>query len=333
MSSERHDAMAGMAETGSLGSPGQTLREAREARSMSVAEVAQELKISRQAVERLEQGQYDSLPGDTFARGYIRSYARLMGMDPARLALAFDRERGIEVRERSVSSITRVEPPSRSGRTLMWWSSVLIIVALVLSALWWYETSQPTLEPLSGLEELDSQALLDDVEIDAITLPESIAEQTDGVPADLMPVEPAPAEVEAESGAAPTNADETTPAQEAATQSAEDTPDADAAAADAAPADAAPAAAAPTEPAAPASSAGLVLSVAADCWVQVSAADGRVLHSALMRAGQTLELPPSGALDLVIGDRSAVTAIRFQGNSVTLPPQGRSGVVRMRLGE
>ncbi|WVM94221.1 helix-turn-helix domain-containing protein [Halopseudomonas pachastrellae] len=105
-------------------------------------------------VERLEQGQYDSLPGDTFARGYIRSYARLMGMDPARLALAFDRERGIEVRERSVSSIARVEPPSRSGRTLMWWSSVLIIVALVLSALWWYETSQPTLEPLSGLEEL-----------------------------------------------------------------------------------------------------------------------------------------------------------------------------------
>jgi cytoskeleton protein RodZ len=52
-----------------------------------------------------------------------------------------------------------------------------------------------------------------------------------------------------------------------------------------------------------------------------------------MRAGQTLELPPSGALDLVIGDRSAVTEIRFQGNSVTLPPQGRSGVVRMRLGE
>lgn len=323
MSSERHDAMAGMAETGSLGSPGQTLREAREARRMSVAEVAQELKISRQAVERLEQGQYDSLPGDTFARGYIRSYARLMGMDPARLALAFDRERGIEVRERSVSSIARVEPPSRSGRRLMWWSSVLIIVALVLSALWWYETSQPTFGPLPGLEELDSEALLDDVEVDAITLPESIAEQTDGVPADLMPVEPAPAEVEAESGAAPTNADETTPAQEAATQSAEDTPDADAAAADAA----------PTEPAAPASSAGLVLSVAADCWVQVSAADGRALHSALMRAGQTLELPPSGPLDLVIGDRSAVTEIRFQGNSVTLPPQGRSGVVRMRLGE
>ena len=321
MSSERHDAMAGMAETGSLGSPGQTLREAREARSMPVAEVAQELKISRQAVERLEQGQYDSLPGDTFARGYIRSYARLMGMDPARLALAFDRERGIEVRERSVSSIARVEPPSRSGRTLMWWSSVLIIVALVLSALWWYETNQPSFGPLPGLEELDSEALLDDVEVDAITLPESIAEQTDGLPADLMPVEPAPAEVEAESGAAPTNADETTPVQEAATQ--RDTPDADAAAADAA----------PTESAAPASSTGLVLSVAADCWVQVSAADGRVLHSALMRAGQTLELPPSGPLDLVIGDRSAVTEIRFQGNSVTLPPQGRSGVVRMRLGE
>ena len=283
---------------------------------MSVAEVAQELKISRQAVERLEQGQYDSLPGDTFARGYIRSYARLMGMDPARLALAFDRERGIEVRERSVSSITRVEPPSRSGRTLMWWSSVLIVVALVLSALWWYETSQPALAPLPELDELDSQTLLDDVEVDAITLPESIAEQTDGVPADLLPAESAGTSTEAE--AEPSDA----PAQAAASQDVEN---------DAA--EVAAAGAASTETAAPASSAGLVLSVAADCWVQVSAADGRVLHSALMREGQTLELPPSGALDLVIGDRSAVTAIRFQGHSVTLPPQGRSGVVRMRLGE
>jgi len=324
MSSERHDAMAGMAETGSLGSPGQTLREAREARGMSVAEVAQELKISRQAVERLEQGQYDSLPGDTFARGYIRSYARLMGMDPARLALAFDRERGIEVRERSVSSITRVEPPSRSGRTLMWWSSVLIVVALVLSALWWYETSQPTLVPLPELDELDSQTLLDDVEVDAITLPESIAEQTDGVPADLLPAESAgtSTEAEAEPSDAPAAANNDAPAQAAASQGVEN---------DAA--EVAAAGAASTETAAPASSAGLVLSVAADCWVQVSAAGGRVLHSALMREGQTLELPPSGALDLVIGDRSAVTAIRFQGHSVTLPPQGRSGVVRMRLGE
>tara|TARA_Y100000758_G_scaffold274430_1_gene218329 strand:- start:1528 stop:2487 length:960 start_codon:yes stop_codon:yes gene_type:complete len=319
MSSERHDAVADMAQTGSLGRPGQVLREAREARSMSVAEVAQELKISRQAVEGIEQGNYDRLPGDTFARGYIRGYARLMGLDPTRLALAFDQERGIEARERAVSSIARVQAPSRSGRTLMWWSSLIIILALVLSALWWYETSQPEPEPLPALDELEGQALLDDVEVDAITLPEAIAEQTDGLPADLLPAEQ-PGEESApatEEQAAPTpqgdgEVEQPAPASEAA-ETAEPAP-------------------AGSEPAAP-TAAGLHLSVAADCWVQVSAVGGGVLHSGLMREGQTLDLNHSGPVDLVIGDRSAVTEIRFQGNSVTLPPQGRSGVVRMRLGE
>ena len=78
MSSERHDAAADMAEPNTLRNPGETLREAREARGLSIAEVALELKISRQAVEHIEAGRFDRLPGDTFTRGYIRSYARLM---------------------------------------------------------------------------------------------------------------------------------------------------------------------------------------------------------------------------------------------------------------
>ena len=69
------------------------------------------------------------------------------------------------------------------------------------------------------------------------------------------------------------------------------------------------------------------------CWVQVSAVDGQVLHSGLLRDGQALDIDHAGPLNLVIGDRSAVTTIRFQGNPVTLPPQSQSGVVRLRLGE
>ncbi|UJJ32538.1 RodZ domain-containing protein [Halopseudomonas maritima] len=317
MSSERHDAVADMAQTGPLGRPGQVLREAREARSMSVAEVAQELKISRQAVEGIEQGNYDRLPGDTFARGYIRGYARLMGLDPTRMALAFDQERGIEARERAVSSIARIQAPSRSGRTLMWWSSLIIILALVLSALWWYETSQPAPEPLPALDELAGQALLDDVEVDAITLPEAIAEQAGGLPADLLPVEQPGEE------SAPATEQHVAPAPQGDGEVEQSAPEVT---------ETAESASAEAEPAAP-TAAGLYLSVAADCWVQVSAVGGGVLHSGLMREGQALDLNHSGPVDLVIGDRSAVTEIRFQGNSVTLPPQGRSGVVRMRLGE
>ncbi|HBT57452.1 MAG TPA: DUF4115 domain-containing protein, partial [Pseudomonas sp.] len=143
MSSERHDAAADMAEPNTLRNPGETLREAREARGLSIAEVALELKISRQAVEHIEAGRFDRLPGDTFTRGYIRSYARLMGLDPNRLAVEFDRHRGIEVRERPVSSIARVQMPNGAGRSIMRWSTLLIVLVLMASAWWWYEAGRP----------------------------------------------------------------------------------------------------------------------------------------------------------------------------------------------
>jgi cytoskeleton protein RodZ len=164
------------------------------------------------------------------------------------------------------------------------------------------------------MEELESELLLDDVEVDAMTLPEAIAKQTEALPADLLAPEPeAPAadplatEAAADASVAP---QETTPVADAQTELA-----------------------APVEEPATAEGRGLQLSVAADCWVQVSAVDGRVLHSGLLRDGQALNIDHDGALNLVIGDRSAVTTIRFQGNPVTLPPQSQSGVVRLRLGE
>ncbi|MEL0168191.1 MAG: RodZ family helix-turn-helix domain-containing protein [Pseudomonadaceae bacterium] len=322
MSSKRHDATADMAEQSTLSNPGETLREAREARRLSTAEVGVELKISRQAVEHIEAGQFDRLPGDTFTRGYIRSYARLMSLDPNRLAVEFDRYRGIESRERPVSSIARVNLPENRGRSVMRWTTLLIVVLLTASAAWWYESNRPAPEPLPPMDELESELLLDDVEVDAMTLPESIAEQTDGIPADLLPPEE-PAESSTEDGAAETVETELA---EAAPEGAEAPATEASGTAVAEPAVAEPAVATPT-------SGGLQLSVAADCWVQVSAADGKVLHSGLLREGQSLDIPHDGALSLVIGDRSAVTSLRFKGNPVTLPPQSQSGVVRLHLGE
>ena len=77
MSSERPDAPAAPAEKQLMSNPGETLREARAERKMSQLDIAQNLKISVAAVDGIENGLYDRLPGDTFARGYIRSYARI----------------------------------------------------------------------------------------------------------------------------------------------------------------------------------------------------------------------------------------------------------------
>lgn len=63
-------------------SVGEGLKAAREERGLSIAEVAQSLKFAPRQIEALEQDRFDLLPGGTFVRGMVRSYARLLKLPP-----------------------------------------------------------------------------------------------------------------------------------------------------------------------------------------------------------------------------------------------------------
>lgn len=335
MSSERHDATAAMAEQQRPNNPGETLRAARTERKMSQLEIAQNLKISVAAVEGIENGLYDRLPGDTFARGYIRSYARLVGLDPNRLAVEFDRYRGIEARERPVSGISRVAEPRRTGNGVMRWAGLLLLLAVIASVVWWYDRNS---EQLNGAtdESLNEDGLLDEVEVDALTLPAAIAEQTEALTDEQLGLSSGDAEP-TESPAGTESADADAPAAaapDATVESAEPAATPQPSADRATVTGAAPAAEITAADEPPVTGgANLSMSFSANCWVQVKAVSGAVLHSSLMQAGQSINLNHEGAVDLVIGDRSAVQSISYRGEQITLPQQSQSGVARLRLGQ
>jgi cytoskeleton protein RodZ len=60
---------------------GQELAAAREARGLALSDVAQQLKFAPRQLEALEQERFAELPGGTFVRGMVRSYARLLKLD------------------------------------------------------------------------------------------------------------------------------------------------------------------------------------------------------------------------------------------------------------
>ena len=61
---------------------GRELAAAREAQGLALADVAQQLKFAPRQLEALEQEHFAALPGATFAKGMVRSYARLLKLDP-----------------------------------------------------------------------------------------------------------------------------------------------------------------------------------------------------------------------------------------------------------
>lgn len=77
-----------MIEAGDIQAPNLRLSQARQAQKLSTADVARRLKLSVWQIEALESGQYHQFPGPIFVRGFIRNYARLLGLDPEELANA-----------------------------------------------------------------------------------------------------------------------------------------------------------------------------------------------------------------------------------------------------
>jgi cytoskeletal protein RodZ len=59
---------------------GQFLREQRAARGMSVEEVSRATRVPVSSVERIESDRFDELPGEVFVRGFLKSYARALGI-------------------------------------------------------------------------------------------------------------------------------------------------------------------------------------------------------------------------------------------------------------
>ncbi|MGD9562267.1 MAG: helix-turn-helix domain-containing protein [Pyrinomonadaceae bacterium] len=60
---------------------GDKLRTAREERGISISEVAEQTRISPLYLEAIDQNDYKTLPGGIFNKGFVRSYAKFVGVD------------------------------------------------------------------------------------------------------------------------------------------------------------------------------------------------------------------------------------------------------------
>ena len=69
---------------------GHILREARENKGLTLAEVQDKTRINARFLTALEQGDYDKLPTPVHVRGFLRNYARFLGLDPQPLVERYE---------------------------------------------------------------------------------------------------------------------------------------------------------------------------------------------------------------------------------------------------
>lgn len=116
---------------------GEKLRQAREARGISVTEVAEQTRISRLYLEAIENDDYRPLPGGIFNKGFVKSYARHVGIDEAEALQDYTRiiaeQEGVQGDEPKTYRPEVLTDDNSSSSTLL----TIIFAVVILGLMTW----------------------------------------------------------------------------------------------------------------------------------------------------------------------------------------------------
>lgn len=114
-----------------MDSIGQYLRSSREAKRMSLEEIARTTRVPMSSVERIESDQFDELPGEVFVRGFLKSYARAVGLDADDVLARYTASRRVAwVTPLPIASATK---PARGRRYGVAIAFVLLLILFTLA--------------------------------------------------------------------------------------------------------------------------------------------------------------------------------------------------------
>ena len=318
------DAMGGSSDPRGVG---EELRGARERLGWSLADVAANLRIRHPYLAALEEGRVADLPGTTYAVGFVRAYAKLVGLDPDDLSRRLRANMGADRK-------TELEFPAPvPDRGVPAGVVVLLGVLLAIGAyVGWYRASGDRPGPTPVQAVPDRLATLPDPSSAAPAKPAGKPEPASGAssqghganPPAPSPISPSGslASVPPSSAAAavpPTGTPAATPGGTAASSAVASPPASGASAPGAA----------PTAPSADTSH--IVLRARSDTWVQVRERQGQVLLNRVLRSGETWQVPPQspGQQLLLTTGNAGGTEVLVDG--VVAPAIGPTGAVKRDL--
>jgi len=122
-----------------LHSAGETLRHAREQNSLSLEDIAKTTRVPQRHLQSLETGDYDALPGRTYAIGFGKSYARAVGLSDATIGGQIREEmeeKGHGAYVPETSGYAPANPTSIPPKYLAWTALGIAAVILVGYLIW-----------------------------------------------------------------------------------------------------------------------------------------------------------------------------------------------------
>lgn len=292
--------------------PGRRLAQARKARGLTVEEVAAHLRLNLSTLRALEADDYARLPPAAYVSGYLRAYARMLGLNEAEATSA-----AVAASEPTIGSVSH----SHGGQVRATDAPVRIVTyivvggLLVLSSVWWLmQNEEVPPAPMPELVVTEQAAEVPPAE-DSAASPAAVVEPPMAeIAVGALPSAVAPVATPPPLAAAPALEPAVAPApepkiEEPAKPTAPPPP--------------------PLTPDIPQSK--IALEFSADCWVEVVDASGRQLAYAVYPTGRALTLRGEAPFKVFFGYSPGVQVF-FNGELFDHMPFQRRDTARFKLG-
>ena len=158
---------------------GKLLRDAREAKGIAIEDMAEKLHLLTDVVRGIEQCDFEEMPSRVFVRGYVRNYARLVGLNAQEMLDKYDQAHPEDLSHLQIDKSPHLptdSPVASRFAGVMTWVTVLAIV--ILFVVWWYgyltreEAKEITVEQSVETEEVTVQAPVELVpQVESLTPP------------------------------------------------------------------------------------------------------------------------------------------------------------------
>ncbi|SHO58094.1 cytoskeleton protein RodZ [Vibrio quintilis] len=316
--------------------PGTLLRQKRESLGLTQKQVADKLRLRVTVIESLEDNNFNIDKVSTFVRGYIRSYARIVGLDEQSVVKAYDQYCGSEQQELSMTSFSRKTARQQHNSRINLITFGIIVIVIGISSLWWYQNQKddtllpqtdysqsdttPSSAPENNSPTLSSEPQPQDEFNTVKTLSsqdsEEETESSDTGSADTVETQISASEPAAQK----TPAVKETSVADTKVEHNESTPDSQVANENDKAVEKQPAAGLTR----------LSMDFKDDCWVRVKDANGKTLIVGLKKAGRTIQLQGQAPFSFILGAPESVS-VTFAGEPVDLSRYTSGKVARFTL--
>ncbi|EHR0244579.1 helix-turn-helix domain-containing protein [Vibrio parahaemolyticus] len=298
---------------------GTLLKNKRESLGMTQKQVADRLRLRVSVIEDIENNRFESQQVATFTRGYLRSYAKFVGLDEKVVLVALEQTADVKPKEQEIEmqSFSRKTKHEKHNSRIMLLTWVIAIVIIGISAAWWWQNQQENslAQVVAEANVETSQPSADEIaDIDLMTEEELIA----STPAELA----ASNNTASESSINAAQTDEVVPAEteESTTEAAQEPVALIEAAEEVQEA----------SPVVPEGMTLLTMKFKADCWIQVKDTNGKTLVSGTQKPGQDVELTGKAPFKVILGAPEGVT-MTFASEPVDLSGYTSGKVARFTL--